>query len=79
MTAVLADPALTDAALDAVRRYLVDVPRNGLCRSSSSCRLRPARIPRAGTAQRHFVARDVPADGVALLRVSGPFALDAPG
>lgn len=70
---LLADPALDDAALDAIRRYLVDVRDGGLPEqlvfdSPGATRELELRNERS--------SRDVPAT-IALLRVSGPFALDA--
>jgi ketosteroid isomerase-like protein len=73
MTAVLADPALTDAALDAVRRYLVDVRDGGLpaqlaFEAPGATRELPLRNERS--------SRDAPVK-ITLLRVSGPFTVDA--
>ena len=70
---VLADPALDDAALDAIRRYLVDV-RDGALPDQlvldapgaiSELQLRNERS-----------SRDAPVT-IAMLRVSGPFAIDS--
>ena len=73
MEFVLDDPALDDAALDAVRRYLVDVRDGGMPNqlvfdAPGATRELPLRNERS--------SRDTPAT-IALLRVSGPFAIDA--
>jgi ketosteroid isomerase-like protein len=72
MDRLLAEPALTDASLEAVRRYLIDV-RDGFT---------PDRLAfDAPGATRELVLRnerslrDVPA-AIALMRVSGPFVID---
>ena len=70
---VLADPALTDAALETLRRYLVDVrdgalPEQLLFDKPGATRELALRNERS--------ARDAPAT-IALLRVSGPFVIDA--
>lgn len=72
MAEALADPALTDAALDAVRRYLIDVrdgslPDELVFDTPGSTRELALRNERS--------SRDAPAT-IALLRVSGPFVVD---
>lgn len=73
MDAVVADPALTDAALDTLRRYLVDVRDGAL----------PEQLVFDAPGAMHELqlrnersSRDAPAK-IALLRVSGPFGIDA--
>ncbi|MES2959222.1 MAG: nuclear transport factor 2 family protein [Pseudomonadota bacterium] len=74
MDHIVADPALTDADLEAVRRYLVDV------RDGALPELLVFDAPGA-TRELQFrnerSSRDAPVK-IALLRVSGPFAVDAP-
>lgn len=70
---LLADPALDDRALEAVRRYLVDVRDGGapdelVFDASGATRELRLRNERS--------SRDAPAT-IALLRVSGPFAVDS--
>jgi ketosteroid isomerase-like protein len=73
MDHVLSDPALSDSALDAVRRYLVDVRDGAL----------PDRLDfdapgatRELQLRNERSSRDAPVK-IALLKVSGPFILDA--
>jgi len=70
---VLADPALTDAALEAVRRYLVDVRDGAL---PDELRFDAPGATRELQLRNERSSRDAPAK-IALLRVSGPFAVDA--
>lgn len=70
---VLADPALTDAALEAVRRYLVDVRDGAL---PAELAFDAARATRELPLRNERSSRDAPAK-IALLRVSGPFVVDA--
>jgi ketosteroid isomerase-like protein len=72
MDHVLADPALTDAALDAVRRYLVDV-RDGALPEQLAFDAPGATRELALRNERS--SRDAPAK-IARLQVSGPFVLD---
>jgi ketosteroid isomerase-like protein len=70
---VLADPALDDAALEAVRRYLVAV-RDGALREELTFDA-PGAI-RELQVRNERSSRDAAAT-IAVLRVSGPFAVDA--
>jgi hypothetical protein len=72
MERVLADPALDDAALEAVRRYLVDVRDGGLAEQLSF-----ASSDAVGELQvrNERSTRDAPAR-ISVLRVSGPFRVD---
>jgi ketosteroid isomerase-like protein len=72
MDLVLADPALDDDALEAVRRYLVDVrdgwvPEQIIFDAAGATRELQIRNERS--------SRDVPAT-IAILKVMGPFAID---
>jgi hypothetical protein len=73
MSTMLADPLLTDAALDAVRRFLVAVRDGAL---PESVRFDAAGATREVELRNERSARDAPAT-IDLLRVSGPFVLDA--
>ncbi|MEO5883425.1 MAG: nuclear transport factor 2 family protein [Caldimonas sp.] len=75
MDRILAEPALTDAGLEAIRRYLVDVrdgalPAEAVFDKPGAGRVLELRNERS--------SRDPPV-ALALLRVSGPFAIDARG
>jgi ketosteroid isomerase-like protein len=72
MAGVLADPELTDAALEVVRRYLVDV-RDGALPDHVSFAT-PGAV-RELTFRNERSSRDEPVT-IALMKVSGPFALD---
>jgi len=72
MEHVLADPALDDAALEAVRRYLVDVRDGGL---PDAVAFEAAGATRELQFRNERSSRDAPAR-IALLRVSGPFTTD---
>jgi ketosteroid isomerase-like protein len=72
MDPVLADPTLTDAALEAVRRYLVDV-RDGALPEQLAFDAPGA--TRELQLRNERSSRDAPAK-IALLRVSGPFTVD---
>jgi ketosteroid isomerase-like protein len=72
MDHIVADPALTDAALEAVRRYLVDVRDGALAEQLT---FDAAGATRELTLRNERSARDAPAT-IALLRVTGPFAVD---
>ncbi|HEY6134317.1 MAG TPA: nuclear transport factor 2 family protein [Rubrivivax sp.] len=73
MDHVVADPALTDASLEALRRYLIDV-RDGALPDALVFDAPGATGELALRNERS--SRDAPAK-IALLRVSGPFAVDA--
>lgn len=73
MASVLADPALTDAALEAVRRYLVDVRDGAL---PDRLVFDAAGVTRELHLRNERSSRDAPAK-IARLRVSGPFVVDA--
>ena len=73
MSTMLADPQLTDAALDAVRRFLVAVRDGAL---PESVAFDAAGATREVELRNERSARDAPAT-LDLLRVSGPFVLDA--
>jgi uncharacterized protein (TIGR02246 family) len=72
MDHVLADPTLDDAALEALRRYLVDV-RDGALPVQVS--FQPG-ATRDLQVRNERSSRDAPAK-IAVLRVSGPFSIDA--
>ena len=73
MDHIVADPALSDAALEAVRRYLMDV-RDGMLPELLTFDI--AGATRELTLRNERSVRDAPAT-IALLRVAGPFVIDA--
>ena len=73
MDTVLADPALTDAELDAVRRYLIDVRDGGSPATVES--VAPGAV-RHVELRNERSSRDPPAR-IAELRIDGPFLIDA--
>jgi hypothetical protein len=72
MDGVLADPALTDAALEVLRRYLVDVRDGSL---PDQLLFGAPGATRELTFLSERSSRDAPVT-IALLRVSGPFVID---
>lgn len=75
MAVMLTDPELTDAALDAVRRFLVHV-RDGALPEAVTFDTTAAGATREVELRNERSTLDAPVK-LALLRVSGPFALDA--
>jgi len=75
MDRILAEPALTDAALEPIRRYLVDVRDGAL--PAEAVFDKPG-VTRVLELRNERSSRDPPA-ALALLRVSGPFTIDARG
>ena len=75
MDYVLADPALADAGLEAIRRYLVDVRDGALPAEAAFDKPGATRVLEL---RNERSSRDAPVS-LALLRISGPFTIDAPG
>jgi ketosteroid isomerase-like protein len=73
MDHIVADPQLDDAALEALRRYLVDVRDGEL---PAQVAFETAGATREVQVRNERSARDAPAR-IALLRVTGPFSVDA--